>query len=163
MGGAEPIRTASANRARYWWNEEISPRLAALNMPSSVLMVEDSSVLARPLKRFLKHLGYTVHHASSCSEARACAGPFDVGLFDIELSDGSGIGLCLELLASKVVAAAVFYTAVVHPTSLEQAAGLGRVVRKTQSAEDLREAICAALREVAAARANGHSTERQCS
>ena len=132
-------------------------------MPPSVLVVEDSSVLARPLKRFLKHLGYTVHYASSCAEARAFRGPFDVGLFDIELSDGSGINLCLELLATKVVAAAVFYSAVVHPASLQRAAQLGVVVRKTQSAEDLRQALCSALGQAAAEGADGCCTERQCS
>jgi DNA-binding response OmpR family regulator len=132
-------------------------------MVSSILVVEDSSVLARALTRFLQQSGYTVHHAGRCAEARALAGPFDVGVFDVDLNDGSGIDLCAELLAANIVAAAVFYTGAHDANRLQGAARLGRVVRKTQSAEDLRQAICGALGQAAAERADRCCTDRKSS
>jgi DNA-binding response OmpR family regulator len=132
-------------------------------MEPSVLVVEDNPVLARPLTRFLQQSGYTVHFASCCADARRLLGPFDVGVFDVDLSDGSGIDLCAELLTSKVVRSAVFYTGALDNVRFQTASALGVVVRKTQSAEDLRRAICAALGQASAEGADGCCTERKCS
>jgi DNA-binding response OmpR family regulator len=114
-------------------------------MHPRVLAVEDNAILARPLTRFLAHSGYEVTYADGCARARTLTDTFDVGVFDIELADGSGIDLCLELRARGVVRSAVFYTGVVESKRLIEAARVATVVRKTQSAEALRQAICAAL------------------
>jgi DNA-binding response OmpR family regulator len=132
-------------------------------MQPRLLVVEDNPVLARPLARFLAQSGYTVQHADRCASARAAVGPFDVGVFDILLPDGSGIDLCTELLASGTVDAAVFYTGIVDAALLQQAAYIARVVKKTESADALRLAICAALSQTADGSADGCCTARRVS
>jgi DNA-binding response OmpR family regulator len=116
-----------------------------LAMNATVLAVEDNAIVARPLARFLAHSGYDVRHVDSCASARALQEVFDVGVFDIELADGSGIDLCVELRARGRIRGAIFYTGIVDAALLERAAQVAVVIRKTQSAEALRRAICAAL------------------
>jgi DNA-binding response OmpR family regulator len=131
-------------------------------MQARVLVVEDNPVLARPLTRFLAQSGYSVHHADSCAAARAAGGGFDIGVFDVQLRDGSGIDVCMELLAAGAVLGAVFYTGVLDAELMQRAASIGRVVRKTESADALRQAICAALAQ-APEGAEGCCTPRKCS
>src|SRR6476620_4061116 len=109
-----------------------------LAMKPTVLAVEDNAVVARPLARFLGHSGYEVRHVDSCAAARALPDVFDVGVFDIELTDGSGIDLCVELRARGRIRAAIFYTGIVDAVLLDRAAAVAVVIRKTQSAEALR-------------------------
>jgi DNA-binding response OmpR family regulator len=129
-------------------------------MTPRVLAVEDNAIVARPLARFLVQSGYDVRHVDSCAKARALRETFDVGVFDIELADGSGIDLCRELKARGTVRGAIFYTGVVDSAVLARAGALGVVVRKTQSAEALRQAICAALAQSAEDDAGGCCTSR---
>jgi DNA-binding response OmpR family regulator len=114
-------------------------------MPARVLVVEDNPVLVRPLARFLSQAGYIVYEADSCASARAASGPLDAGVFDIELPDGSGIDLCSEFLALGRIACAVFYTGTLDAALLQRARAIAQVVRKTESADVLRQAICSAL------------------
>src|SRR5689334_20026715 len=107
-------------------------------MNPRVLAVEDNAILARPLTRFLAHSGYEVRYVDSCARARALDETFDVGVVDVELLDGSGIDLCIELRARGLVQGAVFYTGVVEQAVLERARTVAAVVRKTESAEALR-------------------------
>ena len=118
-------------------------------MRPRVLVVEDNPILARPLARFLLQSGYDVHHVDTCSAARGADGPFDIGVFDALLSDGSGVDLASELLANKMVQCAVFYTGAHDPELLNRAAEIAPVVRKTESADALRQAICSALKSAA--------------
>lgn len=132
-------------------------------MNPRVLAVEDNAILARPLTRFLAHSGYEVRYVDSCARARALDETFDVGVFDLELADGSGVDLCIELRARGVVHGAVFYTGVVDSAALARAAQVATVVRKTESAEALRQAICAALAQTADAGDGGCCSTRKCS
>lgn len=132
-------------------------------MNPRVLAVEDNAILARPLQRFLAHSGYDVQYVDSCARARALPGVFDVGVFDVELADGSGVELCAELRARGVVRGAVFYTGVVDAGLLALAAQVAPVVRKTESAEALRQAICAALPQTADRGDSGCCSTRKCS
>ena len=132
-------------------------------MNPRVLAVEDNAILARPLTRFLAHSGYEVHYVDSCARARALRDQFDVGVFDVELADGCGIDLCLELRARGVVHGAVFYTGVIDAAVLQRAAAVAQVIRKTQSAEALRQAICGALAQTADSAASGCCSSRKVS
>src|SRR5690606_40337845 len=54
-----------------------------------VLLVEDDPAVARGLARLLMARGLSVDIALSCSAARSLPGHFDLGIFDIELTDRS--------------------------------------------------------------------------
>lgn len=114
-------------------------------MSTRVLVVEDNPILARPLVRLLSQSGHLVEHIDSCGAARTLRGPFDAGVFDIELSDGSGIDLCSDLLASGVVLSAVFYSGACNASLVAHAQQIAPLVRKTESADALRQALGAAL------------------
>src|SRR5690349_2523471 len=75
-----------------------------------ILVVEDDLVIARLIERGFVRLGFVVQVASSCAEARDAPGQFRCGVFDIELGDGDGVELAVELLARGSVRTAVFYT-----------------------------------------------------
>jgi CheY-like chemotaxis protein len=113
-------------------------------MRPRVLVVEDSPVLVRPLIRLLSRSGYDVHHVATCAGARALAGYFDAGVFDVELPDGLGIDVCAELLRRQSIGRAVFYTGVANEGLLKQAAALAPVVRKSEDIATLLQAICSA-------------------
>jgi DNA-binding response OmpR family regulator len=132
-------------------------------MRARVLVVEDNPILARPLARFLLQSGYDVHHVDTCAAARGAQGPFDIGVFDVQLPDGSGIDLCAELLGNGLIGCAVFYTGSLDSAVLQRAAAIAQVVRKTESVDILRQAICAALNEAAENGPDGCCTARNCS
>src|SRR5690606_21276632 len=75
-----------------------------------VLLVEDDPAVARGLARLLMARGLSVDIALSCSAARSLPGHFDLGIFDIELTDGLGVDLARELVRRTKVCAVMFYT-----------------------------------------------------
>ena len=96
-----------------------------------LLVVEDDAVVARALERSLRRAGYRVTRAASCKEARAVEGPFGAGVFDIDLVDGDGVTLAMELCESHIVARCVFFTGSASSEHHARAQTVGPVVLKS--------------------------------
>jgi DNA-binding response OmpR family regulator len=69
-------------------------------LPASLLLVEDDDALRQMLAWELAELGYLVHPAGDCREARDAVAEraFDVALLDVGLPDGDGAELAAELI-----------------------------------------------------------------
>lgn len=114
-----------------------------------ILLVEDERQLARAISRTLRTQGFDVVAAPSSAMARVLDCRFKVGVFDIDLGDGSGVDLARELLASGRVSQAVFFTATTAVAELEAAAALGPVVSKCEGVDALLPVLIQAIPNVA--------------
>lgn len=114
-------------------------------MTPRILIVEDNADLARALIRYFKRSGYEVVHASSCAQAARVTGSFDVGVLDLELSDGYGFDLCTLLRQRETVGSVVFFTGSVDAKLLERAERLAPCVSKCEGIEALQKVLEAAL------------------
>jgi DNA-binding response OmpR family regulator len=99
-------------------------------MSQRLLLVEDEAALSRALARLLRRRGYEVVLASSAAAARAVSGTFALGIFDIDLPDGDGVGLANDLLQSRVVARAVFFSGTREPEQHRRAEKVATLVDK---------------------------------
>ncbi|MEH6464448.1 MAG: TMAO reductase system sensor histidine kinase/response regulator TorS [Shewanella psychromarinicola] len=109
--------------------------------PKCVLVIEDNKVNSMVAQGFLAHLGHHSVLADSCAQARALfnvdsALQFDGIMLDIQLGDGSGIELLVELkhianAAHKDISIAAF-TAQIQDDDINeyQAAGFDDVLAK---------------------------------
>ena len=107
----------------------------------SVLVVDDDEPLRRTPARTLLANGNEVTTAGSCSEAMSLAGPFDVGIFDIQLGDGCGVELAAAMLADGKVQRAVFYTGGAAFSQIVRAVEIGTVVSKGDGVATLLRAV----------------------
>lgn len=106
---------------------------------SSILFVENDTLVARSVERVLRRNGLRVQHIPSCRAARKAvellkAGdvtPFELGIFDVDLDDGNGVSLARELIDSGLVRRTVFFTACNDELLTESAHGLGHVINKS--------------------------------
>lgn len=109
--------------------------------PKCVLVIEDNKVNSMVAQGFLAHLGHHSVLADSCAQARALfnvdsAWQFDGIMLDIQLGDGSGIELLVELknnanAAQKDISIAAFTAQIQHDDINEyQAAGFDDVLAK---------------------------------
>jgi DNA-binding response OmpR family regulator len=110
-------------------------------VPVRILVLEDNLYLAPPLVRLLKRSGYDVTHADTCAKARAIDTRFDLGVFDLDLPDGTGIEVSSELLRDGLLGAVVFYTGTLNDALLLRAQKFAACVRKTDGMNALLEAI----------------------
>lgn len=112
-------------------------------MPTNnpVLLVEDDELVARAVSRVLQARGFEVTGASDCDAARGLEHGFSVGVFDLDLPDGNGVSLAVELLSRGQVQQAVFFTANSDPLLQARARQVGPVVRKTQGVSALLEVL----------------------
>ncbi len=102
-----------------------------------ILVVEDDVLVSRAISRVLARLGWEVIAAPTCLAARALACRFDLGVFELELIDGSGIELAEAMLDQGQVDFAVFFTAELESRALGQARRVGPLVRKSEGVEAL--------------------------
>ena len=109
--------------------------------PIRVLLVEDDIEVSRAVSRQLRVRGYEVIATPSCATTEALTCCSDIGVFDIELSDGNGADLAATLLASGLVAHVVFFTATTFGPYLRQAVAVGQVLRKRDGVEALMRAL----------------------
>ncbi|HXE55471.1 MAG TPA: response regulator [Tepidisphaeraceae bacterium] len=81
-----------------------SPAARATN-GLSILLVEDHADTARAMGRLLRRRGYSVHAATTMTDALAAARgrAFDLIISDIGLPDGSGLELMRQLLAERPI------------------------------------------------------------
>ena len=109
--------------------------------PKCVLVIEDNKVNSMVAQGFLAHLGHHSVLADSCAQARALfnvdsAWQFDGIMLDIQLGDGSGVELLVELkhianAAQKDISIAAFTAQIQHDDINEyQAAGFDDVLAK---------------------------------
>ncbi len=103
--------------------------------------MEDDGPLARAISRVLVGKGHSVETVPSCGAARQKLGCFDLGVFDIDLPDGTGIDLARELIAKNAVLLTVFFSATGDIDLQEQARELGTFVHKSAGVAELSEAV----------------------
>jgi DNA-binding response OmpR family regulator len=102
-----------------------------------LLVVEDQRDLGRVLKRVFCSNGYEVELATCCAEALAFDDVADCAVLDIDLPDGSGIGLASDLLAKERARCVVFYSAQADASIQNQASLLGPFVSKGSDINEL--------------------------
>jgi CheY-like chemotaxis protein len=102
-----------------------------------ILVVEDDVLVSRAISRVLARLGWEVIAAPSCLAARALACRFDLGVFELELIDGSGIELAEAMLDGGQVDFAVFFTAELDSSAVGPARRVGPVIKKSEGVEAL--------------------------
>jgi DNA-binding response OmpR family regulator len=105
--------------------------------PARVLLVEDDVEVAQAITRQLRQRGFEVVATPSGATATALTCCFEVGVFDIELSDGDGVQLATLMLEDAQVLHVVFFSNASFPPSLARAERLGPVVRKAEGIEAL--------------------------
>jgi DNA-binding NtrC family response regulator len=110
-----------------------------------LLLVEDEATLARALTRLLRRVGYDVHVVGTCDEARKVTGTFSLGIFDIQLPDGDGVGLAKHMVKAGLVRRVVFYSGTVNGLERRRAAKFAAFVEKSAGFPALRAAIVNAL------------------
>lgn len=94
-------------------------------MPT-VLLVDDSTVARVAVARRLAAEGFVVHEAGSAAEARAAPlAQMACAILDVELPDGDGPSLAIELRAARPALPVAFFTAGAAPdlVALSQAHG----------------------------------------
>jgi len=79
----------------------------------------------------IRREGHTVVRAGSVASALALADSFDYAVLDVDLPDGTGVQLALELLDARKAHRVIFFTASRDVGLLAHAASLGLVVDKT--------------------------------
>jgi DNA-binding response OmpR family regulator len=110
-----------------------------------LLVVEDEATLGRAMLRLLRQRGHDVTLASSCAEARRSPGTFSLGIFDIDLTDGDGVDLAVELTNLATVLRAVFFSGTRDDRQRARAARLGPFVDKALGVAELESAVTLAL------------------
>ncbi len=99
-------------------------------MPT-VLLVDDSPAARHAIAKRLKAAGFEVREMASVAEARAAdLGPFACAVVDVELADGDGPALAVELHAKRPELPVAFFTASSSPQVHERAKGQGPVFTK---------------------------------
>jgi len=99
-------------------------------MPT-VLLVDDSPAARRAIARRLQAAGFEVREVGSATDARSIdLGPFACAVVDVELADGDGPSLAVELHAKRPELPVAFFTASSSPDVHERAKGQGPVFTK---------------------------------
>ena len=94
-----------------------------------VLVVLNDRALAATLARLLEDRHHEVVLVHSCRDADRLHESFDVGVFAVALSDGSGVHLAARLSGFGRVHARIFFTDDRPSPALSRAAALGPVLR----------------------------------
>lgn len=118
-------------------------------MARRVLIVDPVRPVARALAAVLERDDYTVTVAATAEEANRQAGPFDCGVFNTTLPDGSGIALAGWLLAENRVNAVVFYGSDTDTDVRLRASNLGSFVHRSEGIHHLSCVIADAIADSA--------------
>jgi two-component system alkaline phosphatase synthesis response regulator PhoP len=101
-------------------------------MSQSVLVIEDDPALSRALSRELGARSVECKVVTCASEVRAVEGTYRVAIVDVNLPDGNGIDLYVELVANSQVGSGVFFTATDDESDKARASQMGILVPKSQ-------------------------------
>jgi DNA-binding response OmpR family regulator len=105
------------------------------------LVVEDYPPMATLLATAIRREGHTVVRAGCIAAALSTREFFNHAVLDVDLPDGDGVHLALQLLDEQRVDSVVFFTASRDVDMLSRAAGLGLVVDKAAGYDHLMAAI----------------------
>ncbi|MBX3130918.1 MAG: response regulator [Polyangiaceae bacterium] len=117
-----------------------------------LLVVEDDPAVMRAAVRYLEHRGHSVIAARNATTARGLDGAFDCLVLDIDLPDGSGLELAVELLRRSLSDVVVFFSGTTDVETRLSASELGTFVPKEAGLHALAGAVETAVREVRAGR-----------
>lgn len=96
-----------------------------------MLLIDDSPAARRVIARRLQGAGFEVHEVGSAAEARSIElGGFSCAVVDVELADGDGPTLAVELHAKRADLPVAFFTASSASDVRERARGRGPVFTK---------------------------------
>ena len=126
-----------------------------------VLVAEDYPPLARVIAIACQRDGHEVERAGSVARALALPGAFDLAVVDLDLMDGRGTDLVLELGREGRLGRVVFLASASDHELMGVARALGSVIQKESGVEELLACVRAAFAESAdLARAVGDEVER---
>jgi len=108
---------------------------------AEILVVEDYPPVASMLTRMLRRRGHQVVSELTVAGALRHNRVFEHAVLDIDLPDGNGVALAMQLVHQHRVNSIVFFTATRDETDLAHAAQLGLVVDKADGADRLLQAI----------------------
>ena len=108
---------------------------------AEILVVEDYPPVASTLTRMLRRRGHQVVSELTVAGALRHNRVFEHAVLDIDLPDGNGVALAVQLVHQHRVNSIVFFTATRDATDLSHAAQLGLVVDKAEGADRLLQAI----------------------
>ena len=107
----------------------------------TILVVEDDPAILTLVERLLTSRGHTVLAATDTLQAseavREHGGPLDLLLTDLILSGDSGLDYAKSMKAERPGLKVVFMTGWVHREPSAQRSGLGPVLRKPFTAQEL--------------------------
>jgi DNA-binding NtrC family response regulator len=114
-------------------------------MRPRLLVLDDEETIRRVLSIFFEKKGYDVAVAGAAAEAIDLAGreQFDLGIFDINLADESGLELLVYFKSNFPNLPIIIYTGLSDDDSVEQAMfrGANGFLRKTEPLGNLFEAV----------------------
>lgn len=110
-----------------------------------VLLVDENHLLARSLSRWFARFGCLATAAFTRNEAAALTGPFDCGVFDIEISAANGVVLAESLLCAGTIQTATFYCESTSGRLLRRASQIGPIVFKNAPIPQLMQAVRAQI------------------
>ena len=104
-----------------------------------MLVVDDNAPLRMVMERTFEREGMVVTTAGSRAEGMAQTGRFVVGIFDLDLGDGTGVEVARHLLATGQVSHCVFFSGDVASKALCEAKRIGPVFYKGDGLRHLSE------------------------
>ena len=135
----------SAHKAQVTPREPPRPTtrsgVRALLRPRRLLLVEDDTLVARSVTRVLRREGHDLTVVTSVKEALEQLGPFDLGIFDVELGDGDGLTLARRLLDRASVMRAIFFTSLSTPSVIAIASERGAYLNKSEGGRQLAQLV----------------------
>lgn len=108
---------------------------------AEILVVEDYPPVASMLTRMLRRQGHQVVRELTVAGALTHNRAFEHAVLDIDLPDGNGVALAVQLVHQHRVNSIVFFTATRDATDLAHAAQLGLVVHKSDGIDRLLQAV----------------------
>ncbi|HVW28813.1 MAG TPA: hypothetical protein VHC69_25785 [Polyangiaceae bacterium] len=110
-----------------------------------VLLVDENHLLTKSLARCFARLGCSATVAFNCSDAAASPGPFDCGVFDVEVGATDGVAFAERLRRAGTIATATFYCTSSNGRLLRRASAIGPVVFKDAPMSQLMQAVRAQI------------------
>jgi DNA-binding response OmpR family regulator len=96
-----------------------------------ILLLEDDTLLASTLTRLLRRHGFAVTAVGRQSELSSLTGWFDLGIFDINLPEKSGLIVAFDCISDGVLEQVVFFSATQDQREIAAAKQLGQFVAKS--------------------------------
>jgi DNA-binding response OmpR family regulator len=116
-----------------------------------LLVVDDDVGLARAVARLLGQAGHAATVVHGFRDALRMEGRFDCGVLDIDLADGNGVDLAVELLRTRRVANVVFFSGSTGSDTRAGAARIGPLIEKCGPLDELLSAVTRVCAEQARA------------